>query len=311
LRLARLENFLLVTAILVAAAAGVHEFISRSNSGGSKGGTENSEQTKTHASSDRSGFTEGEVGIQLAQTRAQLSQASEQLKASQDRVAQLEAQLKQAPALGDLDKARKQADDQRAQLSQASEQLKASQDRVAQLEAQLKQAPALGDLDKARKQADDQRAQLSQASEQLKASQDRVAQLEAQLKQAPALGAGAPSSSSDRVGTTSGEAAHSVPPSEPIQHSPLSAETLAQLARGDSLMGAGDVAAARLFYERAAAAGNGEAALRLGETYDLAFLRRIHAAIQGDHAQAAYWYRRAVELGQSEAETLLNDAQTK
>jgi TPR repeat protein len=223
LRLARLENFLLVTAILVAAAAGVHEFISRSNSGGSKGGTENSEQTKTHASSDRSGFTEGEVGIQLAQTRAQLSQASEQLKASQDRVAQLEAQLKQAPALG----------------------------------------------------------------------------------------AGAPSSSSDRVGTTSGEAAHSVPPSEPIQHSPLSAETLAQLARGDSLMGAGDVAAARLFYERAAAAGNGEAALRLGETYDLAFLRRIHAAIQGDHAQAAYWYRRAVELGQSEAETLLNDAQTK
>src|SRR5262249_58287617 len=53
----------------------------------------------------------------------------EQLKATQERVAQLEAQLKQAPAAGDLDKARKQGEELRAQLAQGGEQLKAAQER--------------------------------------------------------------------------------------------------------------------------------------------------------------------------------------
>src|SRR4029077_12291860 len=70
-------------------------------------------------------------------------------------VAQREAQQKQAPAVGDLDKARKQGDDLHTQLNQAAEQLKTSQERVAQLEAQQKQAPAVGDLNKARKQGEE------------------------------------------------------------------------------------------------------------------------------------------------------------
>src|SRR4029077_434066 len=85
-------------------------------------------------------------GDDTNRTRLQLFQAVEQLKASQERVAQLEGQLKQAPAAGDLDKARKQGDELRAQLSQGAEQLNAAQERVAQLEAQQKQAPAVGDL---------------------------------------------------------------------------------------------------------------------------------------------------------------------
>ncbi len=68
------------------------------------------------------------------------------------------------------------------------------------------------------------------------------------------------------------------PPSEPHAST---AETALLLDRGDSLFRIGDVASARLFYERAADAGNGEAALRLGETFDPNFLKR-GAAVGGN-----------------------------
>jgi hypothetical protein len=50
------------------------------------------------------------------------------------------------------------------------------------------------------------------------------------------------------------------------------ADTAALITRGDMLFSKGDLAAARLFYERTADAGNGQAALRLGETFDPVFL---------------------------------------
>jgi hypothetical protein len=90
-----------------------------------------------------------------------------------------------------------------------------------------------------------------------------------------------------------------------------SADTSILLARGDSLLAAGDIVSSRLFYERAASAGNGEAALRLGATYDPAFLGRIRALVKGDQGQALHWYRRALELGQSEAANLLKADQAK
>ncbi len=84
------------------------------------------------------------------------------------------------------------------------------------------------------------------------------------------------------------------------------------LERGDALFGVGDVSSARLFYERAADAGDGQAALRLGETYDPTFLERAKLrAVQGDAAAAIFWYRRARELGVAEAEILLRGIQTK
>ena len=99
------------------------------------------------------------------------------------------------------------------------------------------------------------------------------------------------------------------PPSEPRSST---AETAALLARGDSLFGVGDVSSARLFYERAADAGDGQAALRLGETYDPTFLERAKLrAVQGDAGAAIFWYRRASELGIAEAEILLKGIQTK
>jgi hypothetical protein len=84
------------------------------------------------------------------------------------------------------------------------------------------------------------------------------------------------------------------------------AEIAALLARGDAFIAKGDVASARLFYERAAEADDGQAALRLGESYDPAFLAQAHlSGVRGDAALAVRWYRRARELGVAEAETLL------
>jgi hypothetical protein len=48
------------------------------------------------------------------------------------------------------------------------------------------------------------------------------------------------------------------------------------VARGDLLLGSGDVTSARLFYEHAADAPDAQAALRLGESYDPAFLAKAH-----------------------------------
>jgi hypothetical protein len=74
------------------------------------------------------------------------------------------------------------------------------------------------------------------------------------------------------------------------------------LTRGDARLRTGDVASARLFYERAAAAGDGRAALRLGATFDPAYLGRAGLGnVQGDAAEARSWYSRALDLGATEA----------
>jgi TPR repeat protein len=98
----------------------------------------------------------------------------------------------------------------------------------------------------------------------------------------------------------------------PSQEQPSSpAETAALLERGDRLFGTGDVASARLFYERAADAGDSQAALRLGETFDPAFLQRAQLRVPGDRGLAVFWYGRARELGADEAEILLKGMQTR
>jgi hypothetical protein len=95
-------------------------------------------------------------------------------------------------------------------------------------------------------------------------------------------------------------------PSPPVQ-SPagqhLSATEIAGLVtRGDGFLSAGDIASARLFYERAADAGDSAAALRLGATFDPNFLGRAGVrGTPGDPAQAASWYRRARDLGDAAA----------
>ena len=78
------------------------------------------------------------------------------------------------------------------------------------------------------------------------------------------------------------------------------------VARGDLMLGSGDVTSARLFYERAADAPDAQAALRLGESYDPEFLAAARLSrAAGSVPLAAQWYRRAAELGAPDADTLL------
>ncbi|MBV8492818.1 MAG: hypothetical protein JO162_04995 [Alphaproteobacteria bacterium] len=101
-------------------------------------------------------------------------------------------------------------------------------------------------------------------------------------------------------------------PTMPAEPSISPAEAADLLSRGDTAFGVGDIASARLFYERAADAGSGEAALRLGETYDPNFLERAKLrSVQGDPKAAIHWYWRAKELGIAEADILLKGMQTK
>jgi hypothetical protein len=105
-----------------------------------------------------------------------------------------------------------------------------------------------------------------------------------------------PSSTRDR-----GEVAPSTPP--PVAAPPkLSAQEIAVMVdRGRVLFDAGDLAAARLFFRRAANAGDAAAALAMGATYDPDVLaKRFIRGIEADAKEARMWYEKARELGSPE-----------
>src|SRR5262245_10209227 len=83
----------------------------------------------------------------------------------------------------------------------------------------------------------------------------------------------------------------------------LDPEEIAMLVRrGEEFLKTGDIPAARLFLRRAASAGNAQAALALGITFDPAFLAEQGVlGLVPDPAQARSWYEKAVELGSQEA----------
>jgi len=99
------------------------------------------------------------------------------------------------------------------------------------------------------------------------------------------------------------------PPAGPVLSAP---EIAALVARGDALFSKGDLAAARLFYERAANAGDGQAAVRLGETFDPVFLDHAHLpGVRGDFSTALSWYRRARDLGAADADILIKSLEAQ
>lgn len=88
---------------------------------------------------------------------------------------------------------------------------------------------------------------------------------------------------------------------------PSNAEITELLDHGDALLRTGDVASARLFYERAAEAGDARAALRLAASFDPAFLNRLGVdKLQANPAKARSWYSRALDLGAVDAKPQLN-----
>jgi hypothetical protein len=82
------------------------------------------------------------------------------------------------------------------------------------------------------------------------------------------------------------------PAPEPIKPaSTISAMEITTLvSRGEALLARSDVSSARLFFARAALAGDAQAATRLAVTYDPDFIAQAHLPVRVDAALAAYWY---------------------
>lgn len=82
--------------------------------------------------------------------------------------------------------------------------------------------------------------------------------------------------------------------------------------RGDAALADGDIMAARLLFERAAALGSAAAATAAGKTYDIDFLSRAGAhGTRADPKAAAVWYRKAAALGDPEARARLAGVQAQ
>jgi TPR repeat protein len=96
-----------------------------------------------------------------------------------------------------------------------------------------------------------------------------------------------------------------VPPSAATSGSAVhsnSDEMFRLIKRGQDFLTAGDFASARLLFKRAADAGNAEAALALGSTYDPTVIKRLGAAsIIPDIESALKWYGIAADRGSAAA----------
>jgi hypothetical protein len=78
------------------------------------------------------------------------------------------------------------------------------------------------------------------------------------------------------------------------------------IEHGQKMIDVGYLAGARAYFKRAAEAGSGEAALKLGATYDPDFISEIGAlGVKADPDEARVWYERAKQLGVEGAEEKL------
>ena len=110
----------------------------------------------------------------------------------------------------------------------------------------------------------------------------------------------APAQAAPVVPQSSAEATAALPPA-------ADSDTAALIKRGDDLLKAGDIAAARSAFERAAAGGNAKAQIGVGKTYDPLVLAKLGArGVRGDPVQAASWYARAGEAGDEEGQQRLH-----
>jgi TPR repeat protein len=130
------------------------------------------------------------------------------------------------------------------------------------------------------------------------------------LGTAPFRPAAEVASTGDTVKSTSESALASVasaPVSGPALASggatqPDNGEIAMFLTRGKGFLKDGDLASARLLFQRAAAAGNAEAAFILGTTFDPLFIGRMGVVgMEPDIARARQWYKIATELGSADA----------
>jgi TPR repeat protein len=112
-----------------------------------------------------------------------------------------------------------------------------------------------------------------------------------------------PAPNTGGIGSASAAQPNTPPPPATVPTKPArNPQEIALLVeRGRALFEAGDVAAARLFFRRAANAGDAAAAVAMGATYDPDVLaKRFIRGIEPDAQEARAWYEKARLLGSPE-----------
>lgn len=113
------------------------------------------------------------------------------------------------------------------------------------------------------------------------------------------------------IGPSAGLPGDQAQPSRPTvsrqpPRTPAQLSALRYVTRGNEQLREGDIAAARLFFQRAVDAGLSEGALAMAMSYDPAELERLGVkGLTGDRNAARRWYERAREMGASEADERL------
>ncbi len=93
-----------------------------------------------------------------------------------------------------------------------------------------------------------------------------------------------------------------LPPASKATHALDPEEIKLFMQQGEQFIAAGDVVTARIVFQRAAEAGDANAAMALGATYDPTVLAKLGVAGLGaDVEKARTWYQKAERLGSTEA----------
>jgi hypothetical protein len=117
----------------------------------------------------------------------------------------------------------------------------------------------------------------------------------------PFQGATSPESETTAMLSLAPSSARTPPATEAVRR--LDPEDIKLLMkRGEQFAAAGDLAAARLVFQRAAEAGDATAALAMGATYDPIMLTKLGVlGMRADVGKARSWYEKAKEFGSPEA----------
>jgi hypothetical protein len=120
-------------------------------------------------------------------------------------------------------------------------------------------------------------------------------------KAAPATAAPVHDTAADKPAAPQSAAPPNATPAEPSIA--LSPTEIARLLReGETAFRTGDVDSARVFFRHAAEAGDAQAALRMGTTFDPALLARGRLRNRfADRTEARLWYLRAFDMGAADA----------
>lgn len=228
----------------------------------------------------------------LTDTTAQLERVTQQVNAAEQRLAAVQHHADDVQDSAAA--AEKQLAESKAQLSQVAGQRSAAEQQLNSLQQQIPIAQAATDA--AQQRLDETTARLGRVTQQVTAAEQQVNTLMGRV---------------ERGTRDASDAETRLAEARKLEEQRAAAiRNAMMIRRGDALLQQGDVSAARLVYERAAAAGSGDAATAMGKTFDAGVLAQIGVVgLRPDPDQASAWYRRALALGNEEARGRLQNLQ--